>query len=108
MRAHVRADWNGGLVSINMNPGLAAVTLLHAIPMSSIGAVAAPRLLRGVLVMWSIQPNAHSRPALQVLVSHDFRLIGQVAQEIYEVNKVRIAKCISSLLPCCALLSALP
>ena len=24
-----------------------------------------------------------------MLVSHDFRLIGQVAQEIYEVNKVR-------------------
>ena len=26
---------------------------------------------------------------LQVLVSHDFRLISQVANEIYEVNKVR-------------------
>ena len=29
------------------------------------------------------------RLVLQVLVSHDFRLISQVAHEIYEVNKVR-------------------
>ena len=31
----------------------------------------------------------HAAPEMQVLVSHDFRLISQVAQEIYEVNKVR-------------------